>query len=201
MNNLPRAGYGDAMISPDNRYYWILVPRNASSWISANLAGMGWTRKNFIHAFKLPKDITPIIILNDPVSRWLSGMVFLVGELYPRLGRPLPQEFIDLLFHTIVFSDHSESQSNFLIDVNLNKLIAFKISDSLNHEVASFFKKENYPVLDDIHERVDPARNDLLKSQVVPQLLKELDKKEKRERIEEYFLDDYTLLRKMEDNE
>ena len=64
--------FGECMSLPDNDLMYVNIPKNASSWTKPNLLDWKWENYNY-HTDNLYHK-TAIIVLRDPVERWLSGI-------------------------------------------------------------------------------------------------------------------------------
>lgn len=68
-------GYGSGALSPDNRSFYINIPKNASSFMNSCLAYHGWTTSTVNHwGTDWNKVENLVVVLRDPVDRWLSGI-------------------------------------------------------------------------------------------------------------------------------
>jgi hypothetical protein len=64
-------GYGSGIISPDHNRFIINIPKNASSYVLDWTGKFGWNTALADHY----SDLTEIIVvLRDPLQRWISGM-------------------------------------------------------------------------------------------------------------------------------
>ena len=63
--------YGECMSHPEHDLMYVYVPKNASSWTKPNLQDWNWEFYNF-HTDNLNKHA--LVVLRDPVERWLSGI-------------------------------------------------------------------------------------------------------------------------------
>lgn len=123
---------GEGMISPDGKYFYLNIPKNSSSFIKKCLTTLNWQYSNVSDH----PDAKIIVALRDPTKRWVSGVSeylfmyhtdvidniadpFNCGFL-PLLGDKLG---ISLLFGCITFDDHTERQSLFLKDIDLNRCV------------------------------------------------------------------------------
>ena len=85
---------------------YVYIPKNASSWTKPNLRDWGWQFYNY-HTDQLNK--TAIVVLRDPVERWLSG----IAE-YFALYQNTTNDLVDnkslqqIIFDRITFDDHTE---------------------------------------------------------------------------------------------
>jgi len=115
--------YGECMSQPGTDLMYVHIPKNASSWTKPNLRDFGWEFFNY-RTDHLDKHA--IVVLRDPVDRWLSGIAEYM-YLYHRnidfafVGRA----FFDLVFDRITFDDHTEHQVKFIDGLDTNKCTFF----------------------------------------------------------------------------
>ena len=64
-------GYGSGVIDPDHRRFVLNIPKNASSYIFDWAGRHGWRAAVLSH---YPDVNEIIVILRDPIERWISGM-------------------------------------------------------------------------------------------------------------------------------
>ena len=69
------------MLSPDLKHAWINIPKNCSSFIQKVLDDNGWNMLagDLADSVLLVDSIEKIVILRDPVQRWISGFAETFG--------------------------------------------------------------------------------------------------------------------------
>jgi hypothetical protein len=118
---------GGGMISPDRKYFYLNIPKNASTFTTNLLKANGWeywnlSNREFRHV---------VIVLRNPIDRWISGFAtyassWLLGTGYG--SDHFVQDYNSLverlIFDNIVFDDHTEPQSTFVKEIpeNFNKI-------------------------------------------------------------------------------
>ena len=124
-------------------YIYINIPKNASSWMMSAFVGMGGFSYNFItkqmqdpifeyqqsdHNYPVPRYI---ILLRDPISRWLSG----AAQAFFAVAPDSPYFFMNYtdkkIFDQIVFDEHTAPQTLFLKHVDLSQAIYFDCTPDL----------------------------------------------------------------------
>jgi len=188
--------FGDIFLSPDNKFYWVVIPRNASSWISALLRSLNWKRTNIYSiSNEIKQHATPLVIIRNPIDRWLSGMTYLAAAVVPEVrGQPLSEDIMKMMLHYVTFDDHSEMQSKFLDDTTqiLRKPVYFSFGNNLTTEVTNFLKENGFTILT-LHN-ADPARDHIIKSKVRKALHNKLADPKILARIQEFFEYDYEVI-------
>lgn len=64
-------GYGSGIIDPDNQIFIVNIPKNASSYVLSWAQCHGWRATLAHHTSKIGE---MVVLLRDPVQRWISGM-------------------------------------------------------------------------------------------------------------------------------
>jgi hypothetical protein len=121
MQEAVRHGYlaGGGLRSPDKKNFFLGIPKNASTYLSNTLLANGW------HYHTLGDDSDKIehamVILKDPVDRWVSGVATYITSwiLGPGYGSDhFVQEYNNLserlLFETLILDDHTTPQVRFI---------------------------------------------------------------------------------------
>jgi hypothetical protein len=133
------------MSHPDTNLMYIYIPKNATSWTKPNLLDWKWEnynyhKDNFYHK-------TAIIVLRDPVDRWVSGIAEYL-YLYHRNLKPgshLPIGILDLIFDKVSFDDHTERQIYFIEGIDPNKSVFFKCDFDYRRKFSHYLYTQNMP--------------------------------------------------------
>jgi len=144
---------GEGMISPDEEWFYLNIPKNSSSSTKKTLDGLGW---KFGNARDFPRS-KKIVIMRDPVSRWVSGMSeYLMMyhqdtiddivspmeyDCLPILGEKLG---LALLFDRMSFDDHTDRQAIFLHGIDLADSRWFLIDQHFNQRFVDFLHSLGY---------------------------------------------------------
>ena len=116
--------FGECMSHPDTNFMYINIPKNASSWTKPNLKDWGWENYNY-HTDNLYHKHA-MVVLRDPVERWLSGIAEYMYLYHRNLDSAhLSNIFFDLVFDRIAFDDHTEQQVLFIERLNLDNCTFF----------------------------------------------------------------------------
>jgi hypothetical protein len=113
--------YGECMSHSESDLMYVHIPKNASSWTKPNLQDWGWQFYNY-HLDGLNK--TAIVVLRDPVERWLSG----IAEYFTLYHNQFKTsscmtEISNIVFDRITFDDHTEKQVKFIQGLNTDNCI------------------------------------------------------------------------------
>jgi hypothetical protein len=108
-----------------NNYIYVNIPKNASSWAKIQFSGRP---HNYISD---PIDATFIVLLRDPVSRWISG----AAQVFVGCSTENPNFFLNIgfnaIFDHIVFDEHTALQTMFLDKINYDQTVWFNCDSTL----------------------------------------------------------------------
>lgn len=131
---------------------YVHIPKCASIWAREYLANIGdsksfkwrWEPRNFVTDDV--DDFTPIIIMRDPIDRWISSgalgdKIFTIPKSQDQI-RSLLHVFEKTFMHNI--DEHDCPQSCFLQGLNLSPAVFFKCNDLLSVNFQDFLIKNNF---------------------------------------------------------
>ena len=107
------------MVSPGLTHAWVNIPKNASSFCQKVFDDNGWTMchtDDLVDGILLAHTIKKIVVLRDPVERWISGFAQCMADHYtPHVLDLLDNHaFWQTLRFNPVFDDHTEYQHRFI---------------------------------------------------------------------------------------
>lgn len=180
--------FGLCFIHEPNLAY-VPIPKNASSFTTSKLIDLGWQANNFSNNISTLDQFKFLVILRDPIDRWLSGInqYFL---LYHKNISQLSTDTLDLIAHKIVLDDHTEKQIYFCNQLNLDKTIFFKFGPNLNNSLTDFLSKYYTNAIFNFQKEI----NNL--TLIQKQLKSKLDTKLK-DRLYSFYWQDYELINKV----
>jgi hypothetical protein len=147
------------MFVKDNLVY-IPIPKNSSSYIGQLLLKNGWGIGNFLTTDLTNKQL--IILLRDPIDRWVSGMAeYLCSSLLTN-GRT-SDDIIknwnsvvqDLIFDRIIFDDHTEKQVYFIQSIPMENCVFFNSAKQPEQAVKQYLTTQDV----DLNTDIDINRN------------------------------------------
>jgi hypothetical protein len=117
------------MFVKDNLVY-IPIPKNSSSYIGQLLLKNNWNIGNFLTTDLTNKQL--IILLRDPIDRWISGIAEYLCSSLLKNGRT-SDDIIknwngivqDLVFDQVIFDDHTEKQVYFIQGIPIKNCVFF----------------------------------------------------------------------------
>ena len=187
--------FGECWSHPESEFMYVNVPKNATSWTKPNLKDWGWECYNY-HTDGLNK--VPMIVLRDPVDRWLSGIAEYMYLYHRNIDvSQFNNAFFDLVFDKIAFDDHTERQVYFLQGLNLANAVYFKFGPEYRQNFSDFLADRSMP---NRYNRYDYQHV----SDASPErkLFKEIFSREIQnpgymDRVRQYFKPDYELIEKV----
>lgn len=198
MLELISRGYqiGGGMISPNKDFFWLSIPKNASTFMTNVLQQNQWEFDSI--SFYKNKDV--ICILRDPVERWISGFTTycclnLLSEHYgsARFLTDYNELFERLVFDNIVFDDHTTPQVDFvnLIPKTKNIIYLYANSDTL---FSQFENTVNQKLEYDIHHTDNNSKENNYDANQISQWIKSRLTPELEQKIKMQYNQDYHLI-------
>jgi hypothetical protein len=199
-------------LSPAKDWAYINIPKNSSTSVKNSLTHNGW------EVFWLRSDVEDdlfidesklkyLVLLRDPVSRWISGISeYLtmyhsdaIDELCceeglnetPLYGQRLA---IDIIFNQFCFDDHTDTQISYLHGIDLSSCHFIFIDDNLEKNLNKFLRSANLDTVKVKKENVAHGRNRNMQK-FIYDILKHSPNR--RERLHEYLWGDINLLSKV----
>jgi hypothetical protein len=138
-----------------NNLVYIPIPKNSSSYIGQLLLKNGWDIGNFLTTDLTNKQL--IILLRDPIDRWISGMAeYLCSSLLTN-GRT-SDDIIknwngvvqDLVFDQVIFDDHTEKQVYFIQSVPRENCVFFNSTKQPEQAVKQYLTIQGIDLNTDI---------------------------------------------------
>ena len=135
--------FGTCMSKPDLDLMYINIPKNASSWTKPNLENLGWEFYNYYKDDV--KNKHAIIVLRDPVERWLSGICEYFTLYHPDIDIDnAGQAFWELLVDQVTFDDHTEKQVFFVDGIDLNNATFFYCNEYYRLYFQQFLRSKGF---------------------------------------------------------
>lgn len=112
----PIKGYLDE----ERGLYFHLIPKNASSFLAGNASNLGWKQITAYDNLDFKKGL---IVIRDPVYRWISG-IFEFFYVYNLIDGDFENNwkiYKNLLLHNPIVDGHTSPQEEFLYNLDLDK--------------------------------------------------------------------------------
>jgi hypothetical protein len=185
--------YGECMSDINSDIMYVHIPKNASSWTKPNLLDWGWDFYNY-HNDKLDK--TAIVVLRDPVERWISGICECLALYHPSFDLQ-SRETIELIFDRVCFDDHCERQINFIHGLDINKCIFLWCDQNYRKNFSQLITEYLGVNKYDRYEYQKESKNCPIRSKFKTIFLNELENPKYLGSIKDYFRRDYELIDKI----
>lgn len=137
---------------------------------------------------------TKIIILRDPLDRWISGISEYI-HLHHKNWNIDNRDLLDLLYDVIIIDEHTKPQVNFLDGINIENCVFFKMDNNFTFNLHDWIQKNvspfikfNHALYSQSHNRSDtkPLQNTIKQKLYGLELCF-------RQRVEQCYKDDYDL--------
>ena len=136
--------FGTCMTRPDSSIMYVNIPKCASSWTKPNLLDLKWEFFNY-HKDNI-KHKQAMVVLRNPLERWLSGICEYFALYHPDLDLSEARKpFYELVLDVVTFDDHTEKQVYFIEGLDPNKCVYFVCDDSYRLYFQQFLINQGYP--------------------------------------------------------
>ena len=178
----------------DSPYMYVHVPKNASSWTKPNLQDYGWEFYNY-KTDNLNKHA--LIVLRDPVDRWISGIAEFLTLYHPTFSLD-SSELIDIIFDRITFDDHTERQVYFLEGIDTKSATFFWCDENYRKNFSNFISEHYGPNKYDRYDYQHVSENSPERKKFKKIFSDHISKNSKYlDRIRDHFHQDYNLINKV----
>ena len=125
---------GECWTDQDKSITFIHIPKNASSFVKGCLLNSG----NFTYSDSLVTADHYLITLRDPIERWISG----ISQF---MGIESNQQFtLHKLVERVTVDDHTELQTYFLQDVDIERCTFLKVDQNLRTNIKLWLGEYGY---------------------------------------------------------
>ena len=176
---------------------YVYIPKNASSWTKPNLLDHGWEFFNYHKDYDCANK-SALVVLRDPVDRWLSGIAEYLTLYQPNFSL-LFQETEELIFDRIVFDDHTEKQVKFLQGLNTDRCTFMMCDDDYSNNFSEFIAK-HYGANRYAHYEYQHVSKDNDERRRFKILFKRVLEREPKylKRLIDYYEEDYQLIQQVQ---
>lgn len=183
------------------QYLYLPILKNAHSWakilLETNLQFTKTDRNKILPIGKF------IVILRDPVERWVSGAAQYLSEYDPDVCRELVSNdnFMKLLCDIGRLDSHTNRQLDVIFDFNMKQCIFFKCDSTLeptmHHFIKTIANRDNVIPCTHYHKFEDGNESKQIAHQALTERLKD---QEYLERVRKYVSPDIKLLEYITEN-
>jgi hypothetical protein len=145
LEHLVARGYvpGGGLLSPEGVFY-LNIPKNASTYLTNLFLSNGWIHYNL---FESPCPTQAIVVLRDPVERWISGYATYAAGWVLGFGYGsdhFKEDYNNLteriIFDQLIFDDHTTEQVKFIEQIKDIPTTYFKLNHKLGKNLENFLK-------------------------------------------------------------
>ena len=177
--------YGDCFLK--DGYAYVHIPKNASCLVKIYWDGAEQLNYN---DSPLPKDSRIVVVLRDPVDRWLSG--------YAQTAHTLIDNLADInwktVFSKIDYDNHTAPQHKFIEGLDHNQIDFFS-NIGIKQALDEYLPFENDINLDALRPLLNISSDDPHKNSIIECAKMQLKLEPKYlEHLKEYYARDYELI-------
>jgi len=186
-------------------FMWIPIEKNASKVIRSALAPNGFNEYNF---HKLKKyNVPSVIVLRDPIERWISGLVEYLLLVYLDTTQSLNNMTRhnitpDIVFEQIAFDSHTFPQSWFLEGLGIQRdFIWFDAREKSQfvETVSKYFAQKGIVNSWQYEDFLDPDKDIVQKQQLTQQYTDLLQNNpDLLQKVKNFYAQDYELINSIE---
>jgi hypothetical protein len=125
---------GECWYDQNKSITFVHIPKNASSFVKGCLL----STEKFTHSNSLITAERYLIALRDPIERWVSGITQLMSV--PDNQHLTLQDLVS----TVTFDDHTELQTYFLQDVDIDRCTFLKVNQNLRTNIKLWLDNHGY---------------------------------------------------------
>jgi hypothetical protein len=160
--------YGSGIANYHRKVVYYNIPKCASTWMkefmerlprNASNPGLdALVSVNFIKTENIV-DLTSIVILRDPVKRFLSSCYYIDSELLKNKENMFSD---DSLLERLLEDEHQNPQFNFLTDEILENAVFFYCDENLTKNVSHYFEQTDILPYLNVTDRTNPRTNSII---------------------------------------
>ena len=189
--------FGECMSHQDTNLMYVNIPKNASSWTKPNLRDWGWENFNY-HTDNLYHKHA-LIVLRDPIQRWLSGISEYITLYHKDIEINFNPSFFDIIFDRIAFDDHTDRQILFLQELDLQNCTFFWCNKRYRELFSIFLNNNGMPNTYNRYQYQNVSEDSKEKKLLKETFSTTLFANSKYlNNLKEYFSEDYQLIKSVE---
>lgn len=113
----------------------------------------------YSNAKSIPNSEKVIVVLRDPIERWISGVTQYISGRMPSIV--LNDDIIKIFIDHLVIDLHLETQTKFLHGIKFDQCVFFKLDKNLESNIKSYLEKEYDTKIDVILDHKNDYKTDI----------------------------------------
>lgn len=184
--------YGTCMSHPTGSLMYVNIPKNASSWTKPNLLDWGWEFYNY-HTDVQQRNKVAIVVLRDPIERWLSGIAEYFALYYPEFHMQ-DSEALALVFDRVCFDDHTERQIDFIHGLDTEQCIFLRCDENYKTLFSQLLDEHGMPNQYARYNNQHVSEDSPVRKHFKELFRREIQNPKYLKQVEDYFRLDYDLI-------
>jgi hypothetical protein len=195
--------YSECYYNEKIKNIYINIPKNASTNIKNAITNSDFSGINLLQHSFFPKYESAVVILRDPIDRWISGITTYLNHYhinedssdnFLNYAKFNHKWFFEILFERVSFDDHTEKQIYFLNPFDLSNAYFFYAQDYdlLEYQLTQFYMGEGVQI------KFSTAARNCRKQDPIHQFftgfLFDSSNRKYKEKLVNYFKEDYKLI-------
>lgn len=192
----------DPVLYGISQLIYVNIPKNASSWISLQFnQGINCDARN-VNNYDIV-DLTQcrfIVILRDPLDRWIAGMTQMIYTEPYQLFDQVNNMHIDtfdweLVMEKIEYDNHTQKQVDFIYNIPRNQIVWLKFDNQLKDNFINLMLSYGCDVEIKKSDKDNITLKNSVKHSVIKKIVDKLNQHpEYRQKIIDHYHEDYALI-------
>lgn len=166
---------------------YINIPKNASSWAKVFFESYGWYNTTLRELPQQPDKF--IIILRNPIDRWISGVVEFIHSNHITLNN----EVFKTISSIFKLDIHTSHQIDFLNNLDTDNCIFLKFDNTLEKNLSHLIVDLGFDLIDNNIPKLNSIDLDFEKQYIRKQLTDLIDSSVQATLIKYFYFEDYSL--------
>lgn len=174
---------------------YVNIPKNASCWVKNHFDGIDF---NYYNGFD-PTQHRVIVILRDPLERWVSGFVQMISGDDSNSDMGIDNIVWDEIFDTIAYDNHTQKQIDFIANIPHDSIDWFCFEDNLVNNYVNYMLNYGITIIpkdeSTFHNKniFNRTSHDAYRRYLTSRVLEILNS-EYQQKIQNFYKEDYQLI-------
>jgi hypothetical protein len=189
--------FGACMTRPEISWMYVNIPKCASSWTKPKLIIEGLTHQNYYKDNLYHKHA--LIVLRDPVERWLSGVCEYFALYHPNMDlNDARRPFYELVLDLVTLDDHTERQVYFISDLNPAKSTYLWCDSDYRVNFAQWLRTQSIDNRYQFHDYIHTTEESAVRKKFHRYFCEFLKNEKYVDHIKAHYKSDYDLINSVE---